>query len=80
MTRENGEDALAKAGVRMTIHRKILLDALPCGIRTAAEALADGTPWQTNAPRAILVCYWKGMVGAFARLEADADRRAGGAR
>lgn len=68
--------ALARAGVRKAVHRAILVERLPCGIPTVEEAIADGTPWQTNAPRAILVCHWKGMLAGFA----ESEKRAGEAQ
>jgi hypothetical protein len=58
-----------RIGVRKLLHQQILLNRLPCGIETAQEAYEDGTAWQINAPRAILVCCWKGMVSAFQELE-----------
>ncbi len=61
--------ALSKAGVRNATHQRILLDKLPCDILTSKEALADKTAVQVNAPRALLVFFWKGMVHAFAQLE-----------
>lgn len=62
---------LKRLGVEDPRHRKIILDALPCGIQSVARAYRDGTPWQTNAPRAIMICYWKGMVDGFARVERE---------
>ena len=67
--RDDDRKFLTKIGVAHPTHQGILLGNLPCGIKTAREAFEDGTPWQINAPRAILVCVWKGMVAAFQKLE-----------
>ena len=61
---------LKRIGVCKPQHQTILIDSLPCGIETAEAAYKDGTPYQVNGPRAILVCAWKGMVSAFQKLEA----------
>jgi len=60
---------LDKIGVRNRLYQSIIIDAIPCGIATVSEAWQDITLWQTNAPRALVVCHWKGMVEAFRRLE-----------
>ena len=51
------------------VHQRILIDSLPCGIKTVHWALSDDTPYQINAPRALMVCHWKGMVRAFQLAE-----------
>jgi len=60
---------LAECGVRVEKHQKILLGALPCGIRTPKAVCNDSTLVDVNAPRALLVCHWKGMLAAFRYLE-----------
>ena len=62
---------LAGIGVRDPKYQRIVIANLPCGIKTVRKALEDETPWQINAPRAILVCVWKGMVSGFQKAEAD---------
>lgn len=56
-------------GIKVPLHRQIITDALPCGIESVCEAWQDQTPYQVNAPRALMVCHWKGMVTAFSKLE-----------
>jgi len=68
---QSNEKFLDKLGVNDYVHREIIIRGLPCGISSVQEAYEDGTPWQINAPRAILVCYWKGMVQAFRELESQ---------
>lgn len=63
------DKALVKQGVKEPSHQKILLATLPCGIESAKECLEDSTNVQVNAPRALMVCYWTGMVKAFSLLE-----------
>lgn len=60
---------LIKAGVSEPLHQKILIDALPCGEETAKACFEDGANIQINAPRALMMCFWKGMVTGFALLE-----------
>ena len=66
---EVNEEYLSELGVNDKVHQRIIIDKLPCGIRSVERAWEDETSCEINAPRAILVCYWKGMIDGFWAVE-----------
>lgn len=56
-------------GIKDPFHQSLLMRFLPCGIERFEEALEDCTPVQTNAPRALAIVHWKGMVTILREVE-----------
>ena len=63
------ETFLKKIGIKDAIHRRLLISTVPCGEEKVEDAWNDKTPIQINAPRALAICHWKGMVRGFQMAE-----------
>lgn len=68
MITRSDRKVLEKIGITRRDLQVIAKESVPCGM-SILEALKDKTLWQTNAPRALVVCYWKGLVYGLALSE-----------
>jgi len=65
------EKFLDKLGIKDALHRRLVIETIPCGEENVEDAWLDKTPVQINAPRAIVICHWKGMVLGFQMIEQE---------
>jgi hypothetical protein len=68
--RKKSTRVLDACGVRDPLHQRILLENLPCGETDPQAVLSDATMIQINAPRALMIVQWKGMMLGFRLVEA----------
>ncbi len=64
-----------RIGIKKPIHQRILIDNLPCGIESVEEVMNDKTSCEINAPRALLICHWLGMLRALKLLEVSREKQ-----
>ena len=60
---------LQSSGITRPGFQELAVEKLPCGIGSVRDAMDDETPWQTNAPRALMLCWYKGLLYALAAAE-----------
>ena len=65
------EEALAgfSTGITNLANVQTAIDRIPCGLATVEEAIKDTTNVQSNAPRAIMVVQYKGILLGLAVAE-----------
>ena len=53
---------LVKKGITRFEFQKYLMDSIPCGETVIEDVMKDGTSYQVNAPRALMICHYKGLL------------------
>ncbi len=49
-------------GINNFCLQQIAIKRIPCGVPLVQDAMEDGTAFQTNGPRALMMCHYKGLI------------------